>query len=570
MKTSGTITGSSYSYVGGIVGYANGTSDSRIAISNCTNGAAINGTGSQRGGVAGYITYTDLIDCKNTAAINGASYIGGVVGQFYYSTADNCTNSGNVTGTSTNVGGICGYSYGSSTGHCTYTKCSNTGTISSSSYNIGGVIGYAGYYNDIDQCSNTGQVKGTGTGSYNVGGVVGYLYSSSTLRNSYNRGAVSTSYSSTSTSYGIGGVVGYVYGSSSSYNYVDNCYNTGTVTASSTTSFCAGGVVGRNYYGYIRNCYNGNTITLNSSNTTYSGNICGYNYSGYVQYCHYRSGMLSYGTTTRVCGSGTAATNSYSVTHSLTSNATCTLSTSINGSTERVMGLKYWCQTPSLSGTPSLYKDWQPDASPWPNLGMPVFYTCPSFDPPAATSSSVLGCSSASLSVSSPGSGYTVNWYNAPEDGTLLIEGQTSYTVTESGSYYAESKNTSTGCVSSSRTRINATVYPSTLPYTGLATSYADGALVSVTLGGGFSNYSWTSNYGGSGSTASVTGAAHTGLQFHATASNSGNACTASVDIPVTVNETSGGSGSASCGTKIIYCSSLVRSLKGFVLLIPK
>jgi hypothetical protein len=460
---------------------------------------------------------------------------------------------------------------------------------------------------------------------------------------------VSTSYSSTSTNYGIGGVAGYVYGSSSTYCYVDNCYNTGTVSASSTTSFCVGGVVGRNYYGYIRNCYTGNTITINSSNTTYSGNVCGYNYTGgYVQYCHFRSGMISYGTTTRVCGTATnTPTYSYQFTHSSESNATCTLATAINSSTVLLSALNYW--RTSVSGNAGAYVEWAADVSAWPNKGMPVLkkceeanlsystpnpsitygsqstytnnsltyasgvtgieysivsqspsgtasintstgqltiskvgtvivkatlsgnntycddeatYTltvnCPTISTPTATAT-VVGCNGSATLTATPPSGCTIDWYTASSGGSIVSggTGTNSLTVNSSGNYFAQARSTNTntsGCTSSSRKQVTATVYPSTIPYTGLAASYTDNATVNITLGGGFSSYAWTSNYGDYGNTSAVSARAHSGLVFHATASNSGNACTASVDIPVTVPETSGGSAST-CGTKIIYVS---------------
>ena len=348
VRTSGNITGGSYSYIGGIVGYAYGSaSGAPITIENCTNGATINGTSYYRGGIVGYANYNvHIANCTNTGTIYGSYY----------------------------VGGICGYMYASQDSWSTISGCSNSGYISTSSYHVGGVVGYT-FYCNIDECSNTGTVASS---SYNVGGVVGNM-NYSTLRNSYNRGAVSTSYSSTGTSYGIGGVAGYVNGSSTISCYIENCYNIGTVTASSTTSFCVGGVVGRNSYGYIRNCYTGNTITVNTSNTSYSGNVCGYNYTGgYVQYCHFRSGMLSVGTADRVCGTATnAATNSYPFTHSSLTDATCTLGTAIDGSTVLVSGLNYWCANVSENAADCM--QWVADASPWPNNGMPVLThaTCP-------------------------------------------------------------------------------------------------------------------------------------------------------------------------------------------------
>ncbi|PSJ72091.1 hypothetical protein C7N43_36035 [Sphingobacteriales bacterium UPWRP_1] len=51
------------------------------------------------------------------------------------------------------------------------------------------------------------------------------------------------------------------------------------------------------------------------------------------------------------------------------------------------------------------------------------------------------------LSVTSPGAGYTINWYNVPAGGTPLGSG-TAYTPTAPGTYYAEAVEDLSGCVS--------------------------------------------------------------------------------------------------------------------------
>ncbi|WP_378176178.1 hypothetical protein [Aquimarina sp. SS2-1] len=57
------------------------------------------------------------------------------------------------------------------------------------------------------------------------------------------------------------------------------------------------------------------------------------------------------------------------------------------------------------------------------------------------------------------GPGETVDWYDAAIGGTLLLPGNTSYTTTVAGSYYAEARNTvSTGCdISITRTEVTLT-----------------------------------------------------------------------------------------------------------------
>ena len=52
----------------------------------------------------------------------------------------------------------------------------------------------------------------------------------------------------------------------------------------------------------------------------------------------------------------------------------------------------------------------------------------------------------------------TIDWYNAAINGALLLQGSLNYTPTVSGTYYAEARNTITGCKSSSRTVISLSI----------------------------------------------------------------------------------------------------------------
>ncbi|WP_411032405.1 gliding motility-associated C-terminal domain-containing protein [Spongiimicrobium sp. 3-5] len=50
--------------------------------------------------------------------------------------------------------------------------------------------------------------------------------------------------------------------------------------------------------------------------------------------------------------------------------------------------------------------------------------------------------------------GETVDWYDSPSGGTPLLSGNTSYTPTVAGTYYAEARNTNNNCTSTTRTPI--------------------------------------------------------------------------------------------------------------------
>ena len=140
-----------------------------------------------------------------------------------------------------------------------------SGTASGDHY-VGGVVGYnAG---TVENCANTSDVTGTGSGDYiYVGGVVGYN-TGGTVTHCYNTGSVTGSGTSTY----AGGVVGY-----NTDGTVTNCYNTGSV-------------VGYNTGGTVTHCYNTSNVT-GSGPRTYVGGIVGIN-SATLTHC-YNTGSVS-------------------------------------------------------------------------------------------------------------------------------------------------------------------------------------------------------------------------------------------------------------------------------------
>jgi hypothetical protein len=90
---------------------------------------------------------------------------------------------------------------------------------------------------------------------------------------------------------------------------------------------------------------------------------------------------------------------------------------------------------------------------------------------PTGTPGSRCGAGTVSLSAT-PGAGETIDWYASASGGTALSIGSTSFTtpsISATTTYYAESRNTTTGCVGSARTAVTATVntLPTTLALTG-------------------------------------------------------------------------------------------------------
>nr|WP_262920456.1 T9SS type B sorting domain-containing protein [Hanstruepera flava] len=81
----------------------------------------------------------------------------------------------------------------------------------------------------------------------------------------------------------------------------------------------------------------------------------------------------------------------------------------------------------------------------------------PDIDPPASNGDVLFNCdiNQAILSVSAP-NGFTVNWYDSPTNGILLQANNTIYySTSESGTFYAETVNVSTGCRSLTRTAVS-------------------------------------------------------------------------------------------------------------------
>ncbi len=141
------------SYVSSIVARNEGT------IQNCENNGYVYGY--YAGGIAGQ-NAGDIIECVNTAFIDGTGYNGGIAGYNNSGEISSCYNTGDINGTTT-VGGITG----SNTSSASITNCYNTGDINSDTSYAGGIAG--SNTATIENCYNVGNVDGTS----NTGGVAG-------------------------------------------------------------------------------------------------------------------------------------------------------------------------------------------------------------------------------------------------------------------------------------------------------------------------------------------------------------------------------------------------------------
>ncbi|GAB4094004.1 hypothetical protein GCM10028786_29310 [Flaviaesturariibacter terrae] len=83
--------------------------------------------------------------------------------------------------------------------------------------------------------------------------------------------------------------------------------------------------------------------------------------------------------------------------------------------------------------------------------------------PAGTTGASRCGTGTVNISVADPGAGYTIDWYSAASGGSVLSGGSgtaafTTPSISASTTYYAETRNSTTGCVSSGRTAVTATI----------------------------------------------------------------------------------------------------------------
>ena len=186
-----TVSVTGNNFVGGLVGWDNGT----IIQSYATG--AVTGT-DHVGGLVGWNNGV-ISQSYATGAVSSASYIGGLVGS-NDGTISQCSATGDAMG-SQYVGGLVGINWSGGTTSQSYA----TGTVSGTTY-VGGLVGGNG--GTISQSYATGAVTGTD----HVGGLVGW--NNGVISQSYATGAVS------GTQF-VGGLIGINYNGTVHHGYWD-------------------------------------------------------------------------------------------------------------------------------------------------------------------------------------------------------------------------------------------------------------------------------------------------------------------------------------------------------------
>lgn len=244
---SGTITGPKQS--GSLIGTAVGESGPST-IKNCSNNATISTTGDDSvcGGAVGLVYSGGLtIDgFTNTGTVSASKksaggFVGHVMAAGTTIVIKNSTNNGPVTGNGLGVSGGVGFSAGES---LLIEDCSNTGNITNAGESTGGLFGFCNGLSKatlikVKNSNNSGSISGQSNGT---GGIVGSHNATSANITFIVEGCTNTG-SVTGVNY-VGGVAGLIRNSTTD-SYVDNCFNYGDVTATSTnTPVGCGGIIG--------------------------------------------------------------------------------------------------------------------------------------------------------------------------------------------------------------------------------------------------------------------------------------------------------------------------------------
>lgn len=233
------------------------------------------------GGIVGYAyDATTIKECSfdGTIATGNSSssnynYFGGIVGETYSEvTIKDCRTDGTIFGNGTYMGGIVGYSYGTSAKDVTILHCTNEAELRPGSYTaVGGIVGYSRITGNltVSACVNNEDITPT-VSATNLGGIVGRISGadSAAITGCTNSAALTSGNSAN-----MGGIVGY----SNQSTTITDCHNSGTVTNSSVGKYPE-----LTYTGGILGCMETENLTLNqcSNQGAVSGSDKYYAYVG--------------------------------------------------------------------------------------------------------------------------------------------------------------------------------------------------------------------------------------------------------------------------------------------------
>jgi hypothetical protein len=287
-------------YLGGITGYADGSTEIRNIVTSGSLGATLAYTGEKYiGGITGYMANTVTIANIGAGLNLSATDIGSNDVFFGGITGDTVSGAGtrvamsevSVTGTLThtqaggvmNVGGVGGrFQAGVSISDAEFTgdiKVNKTGTGDS---NVGGVAGTADGAT-FTGCRSVARSVGAESSAYiSIGGFLGVFYSG-TYTNCYARTDV---FADGGDAVRAGGFAGYV-SLSGGTSTISQCYATGNVDIKSTAAFVAeyrnpiaGGLIGHMFKDSagslsLENSYSLGNVSVTGADRAYAGGLVG-------------------------------------------------------------------------------------------------------------------------------------------------------------------------------------------------------------------------------------------------------------------------------------------------------
>jgi len=219
----------------GFLGSINGAEIKNLSLINLSISISLSTT--NNGGLSGYSSGSNISNCSTTGSIFGSVATGGLIGKSSGDIIDNCYSTISVNGSSNYTGGLIGESILNTVITSSYASSIVTGK----SY-VGGLVGKASDTNIHNSYSDN-----IVNGNNYVGGVVGYAYSSD-ITNCFSSVTVTASVppGPGGSSDMTGGLAGW-----SRNSAVVNCYAIGSVTGVDRT----GGLIGYNQTGTVTNSF---------------------------------------------------------------------------------------------------------------------------------------------------------------------------------------------------------------------------------------------------------------------------------------------------------------------------
>ncbi len=168
---------------------------------------------------------------------------------------------------------------------------------------------------------------------------------------------------------------------------------------------------------------------------------------------------------------------------------------------------------------------------------------CPVVDPPTNDGNEAYcqGDTVPEISASTNGGTQTIDWYDAASGGNLLQNNSLTYQPSTAGTYYAEARNTSTGCVSGTRTAVTVIENTPPLANAGANQTMCDGGSATLSAsasGGSGSGYTYAWSTGETTPTITVSPAgdpsANTTVTYTVTVTDA-NGCSGSDNVNVIV-----------------------------------